>query len=168
MYNDDEKQENVRSLKLVIDKLWRTGELYRQKPDVLSELKNVLYYLVNVFLFVCYLPIMILLWFFDSFLGVNLYGLETSVVKKIDIVDEIIFPYTEFHINKWPKSVREHCFLCTKLKTSAVKKTAADVNKVFTEKIPQNFKDAGKFFTIGNKQFAEIFNMPVKTLDSCE
>ncbi len=49
MYNDSEKEENVRSLKLLIDKLWRTGELYRQKPDVLSELKNVLYYLVNVF-----------------------------------------------------------------------------------------------------------------------
>jgi hypothetical protein len=128
----------------------------------------IIYYLVNIFLFVCYLPIMIILWVLDSFIGINLYGLETSVVKKIDMVDEIIFPYTEFHINKWPKSVREHCFLCTKLKTSAVKKTAADVNKVFTEKIPQNFKDAGKFFTIGNKQFAEIFNMPVKTPDSFE
>lgn len=49
MYNDSEKGENMRSLKLLLDKLWRTGELYRQKPDVLSELKNVLYYLTNVF-----------------------------------------------------------------------------------------------------------------------
>ena len=49
MYNDAEQHENIRSLKLLIDKLWRTGELYRQKPNVLSELKNVLYYLVNVF-----------------------------------------------------------------------------------------------------------------------
>jgi hypothetical protein len=111
---------------------------------------------------------MIVLWFFDAFLGVNMYGIETSVIKKIDILDELLFPYTEFHINKWPQPVREHCFLCTRLKTSAVKKTATDVKKVFTEDIPKNFKDAGKFFTIGNKQFAEIFNMPVKTPDSFE
>lgn len=48
-YNDSEKEESVRELKILLDKLWRTGELYRQKPDVLSELKNVLYYLVNIF-----------------------------------------------------------------------------------------------------------------------
>jgi phosphoenolpyruvate carboxylase len=46
---DSERDENIREVKLVLDKLWRTGEIYRQKPDVLSELQNVLYFLTNVF-----------------------------------------------------------------------------------------------------------------------
>ncbi len=42
--------ENIRhNVKLVLYRLWKTGEIYLDKPDVESELRNVLHYLVNVF-----------------------------------------------------------------------------------------------------------------------
>ncbi len=36
-------------IKTELDRLWRTGEIYLEKPDVASELRNVIHYLRNVF-----------------------------------------------------------------------------------------------------------------------
>ncbi|UKJ07319.1 phosphoenolpyruvate carboxylase [Solitalea lacus] len=44
------EQEQIRNeIKLILDTLWRTGEIYLEKPNVESELRNVLHYLTNVF-----------------------------------------------------------------------------------------------------------------------
>lgn len=44
-----ERLDVKREIKLHLDRLWRTGEIYEEKPDVISELDNVIYYLTNVF-----------------------------------------------------------------------------------------------------------------------
>ncbi len=49
MYNQHEREINHRNIKLSLYRLWKTGEIYLDKPDVASELRNVLHYLVNVF-----------------------------------------------------------------------------------------------------------------------
>lgn len=36
-------------IKLALERLWRTGEIYLEKPDVASEVRNALYYLRQVF-----------------------------------------------------------------------------------------------------------------------
>jgi len=49
MYNSIEHDDIREEIKLHIDRIWRTGEIYLEKPDVISEIGNVLYYLTNVF-----------------------------------------------------------------------------------------------------------------------
>jgi len=49
MFTKVEQQEIRREVKIVIERLWRTGEIYVEKPDVFSELRNVMHYLTNVF-----------------------------------------------------------------------------------------------------------------------
>lgn len=49
MYSKHEKENIRKNIKLSVYRLWKTGEIYLEKPDVESELRNVLYYLVNVF-----------------------------------------------------------------------------------------------------------------------
>lgn len=49
MYTAVEQEEIRREIKLCIEKLWRTGEIFLEKPDVMSELRGILYYLMNVF-----------------------------------------------------------------------------------------------------------------------
>ncbi len=49
MYSAAEQQQLRHDIKLSIERLWRTGEIYLEKPDVESELRNVLYYLSTVF-----------------------------------------------------------------------------------------------------------------------
>lgn len=49
MWTDIEQQEIKREIKLQLYRLWKTGEIFLEKPDVQSELQNILHYLVNVF-----------------------------------------------------------------------------------------------------------------------
>jgi phosphoenolpyruvate carboxylase len=44
------ERESIRDeIKLCLERLWRTGEIYLEKPDVQSERRNILHYLKNVF-----------------------------------------------------------------------------------------------------------------------
>lgn len=46
----EREQGQIRSrIKVVLERLWRTGELYLEKPDVTSELENILDYFREVF-----------------------------------------------------------------------------------------------------------------------
>ncbi|HAR20750.1 MAG TPA: phosphoenolpyruvate carboxylase [Cytophagales bacterium] len=49
MYTELEKNDIKKCIKLELDRLWRTGEIFVEKPNVKTELKNVLHYLTNVF-----------------------------------------------------------------------------------------------------------------------
>lgn len=49
MFSTNEQDDIRNELKQSLYRLWKTGEIYLQKPDVDSELRNVMHYLVNVF-----------------------------------------------------------------------------------------------------------------------
>ncbi|MDE3741729.1 phosphoenolpyruvate carboxylase [Maribacter polysaccharolyticus] len=49
MYSQHEKVNIRNTIKLALYRLWKTGEIYLEKPDVESELRNIVHYLVNVF-----------------------------------------------------------------------------------------------------------------------
>jgi phosphoenolpyruvate carboxylase len=49
MWTPLEQQSIREELKRVLELLWRTGEIFLEKPDVLSELRNIIHYLRNVF-----------------------------------------------------------------------------------------------------------------------
>ncbi|WNG52119.1 phosphoenolpyruvate carboxylase [Archangium minus] len=49
MWTPLEQQAIREEIKRVLELVWRTGELFLEKPDVLSELRNVIHYLRNVF-----------------------------------------------------------------------------------------------------------------------
>lgn len=49
MYTQKERQNIRHNIKLVVYRLWKTGEIFVEKPDVQSELRNILHYLTNVF-----------------------------------------------------------------------------------------------------------------------
>ncbi|MDN5214636.1 phosphoenolpyruvate carboxylase [Fulvivirgaceae bacterium BMA12] len=49
MYTVNEQQNIRHNVKQSLYRLWKTGEIFIEKPDVLSEVRNILHYLVNVF-----------------------------------------------------------------------------------------------------------------------
>lgn len=50
MWTPAERHEIVRAMKAALERLWRTGEILRSKPDVSSEFENILHYLRDVVL----------------------------------------------------------------------------------------------------------------------
>jgi len=49
MFSAQERSETRKDIKLCLERIWRTGEIYLEKPDVITELHNILYYLTEVF-----------------------------------------------------------------------------------------------------------------------
>lgn len=49
MWTPYERKEINKKIESVIERLWRTGEIYLRKPDVISEIRNIEHYLKNVF-----------------------------------------------------------------------------------------------------------------------
>ena len=49
IWTPSEREENRQAIVTELERLWRTGEIYLEKPDVASERRNILYYLRNVF-----------------------------------------------------------------------------------------------------------------------
>ena len=49
MFTKKERNNIRHNVKLTLYRLWKTGEIYLEKPDVQSELANILHYLTNVF-----------------------------------------------------------------------------------------------------------------------
>ncbi|BDD04833.1 phosphoenolpyruvate carboxylase [Aureibacter tunicatorum] len=49
MYTDIEREDLRRDIKLAIDRIWRTGEIYIEKPNLKDELRGIVHYLKNVF-----------------------------------------------------------------------------------------------------------------------
>ena len=49
MYTADEVENIRHNIKQTLYRIWKTGEIYIEKPRVEDELRNVLHYLVNVF-----------------------------------------------------------------------------------------------------------------------
>ena len=49
IWTPSEREENRQAIETELERLWRTGEIYLEKPDVASERRNILYYLRNVF-----------------------------------------------------------------------------------------------------------------------
>ena len=49
MFNPAERANIRHNIKQVMYRIWKTGEVYLEKPDVLTELSSILHYLVNVF-----------------------------------------------------------------------------------------------------------------------
>lgn len=49
MWTPQEKRAVRDGIKTALERLWRTGEIYLEKPNVTAELQNILYYLRHVF-----------------------------------------------------------------------------------------------------------------------
>lgn len=49
MYSEVERDFNKSDIKQALDRIWRTGEIFTEKPNVADELRNVMYYLTQVF-----------------------------------------------------------------------------------------------------------------------
>ena len=49
MYSKMEQEQNRKNIKISLHRIWRTSDIYTEKPDVSSELDNITHYLTQVF-----------------------------------------------------------------------------------------------------------------------
>jgi len=77
----------------------------------------IFYYIWDAFLQLCYLPVRIVL-FLLYFILPKVYDWEAQFWNYMDILDRFWYKYFQFHIIHYPKSVRDKCYNCKRLKAS--------------------------------------------------
>ena len=120
----------------------------------ISNIPNcILYYTVDTFLNILYLPIRISLWIL-YLLGVNLYPTQNMIWKYIEKINGYIYSSLGFNIIRWPKNIRDQCYNCKRLKTSVLIKKAKDIDRDFKVNIPKILmKGANRIKKGGNEIF---------------
>ena len=128
MFSSQELMTNKEKIKSSLYRLWKTGEIYLEKPDVPSEIRNVLHYFTNVFPEV--LPILdrrlIQAW---EFLGYN----------KKDLFEHKAFPQITF--GNWVGGDRDgHPLVTSKVTVETLKQLRLNAFVVLRRRLTQLVK----------------------------
>jgi len=125
-----------------------------------NSLECLPFYILDVIGQILYLPVRILLWVVDTFLGIDLYNVEKRTWKGLMDFDDIIYSSTGFHIARYPKEIRDNCYTCTTLKKSVLTERKKNVDITFEQKIPAQLGKSKPIFDKSKKHFNEVFAYP--------
>jgi hypothetical protein len=78
-----------------------------------------MYYIFDVIIQILYLPIAICI-FILSLTGIKSYDFETQFFDQMEILDKYAYKLIGFHIRHYPKSVRDKCYVCKRMKMEAL------------------------------------------------
>lgn len=134
----------VKSLKFVPDILDAGITLFEFSISylicTLKMLANIkkcwFYYVLDAIGQLIYLPIRISLWTVYS-IGIDLYSLECRIWSWIDLLDRFIFTKTGVHLIHYPKSVRDDCYNCCRVKIDVLAHKGDVVYDDFMQVVPQ-------------------------------
>jgi hypothetical protein len=128
----------------------------------------VFYYIIDILIYcvktIIYGIVQLVYWIILALFNVDISYIEDQIKTALVEVDKITSTYLGLSVLdiRWPKSIRDKCYLCKRLKTSAVKTKATDVKITFNEKIPNLFGKSRGMMRRGRHQFEEIFKLYVR------
>jgi len=95
--------------------------------ELLGNFKQcILYYLLNIIFEILYIPVRIIIWILIKIGIINLEPLIDKFSAFLEKIDQKIYKYSKFHIIHYPKSIREKCFVCKRLKPQVLIDVALD------------------------------------------
>jgi hypothetical protein len=95
--------------------------------ELLGNFKQcILYYLLNIILEILYIPVRIIIWILITLGIINLQPFLDKFSAFVEKIDQVIYRNCKFHIVHYPKSVREKCFVCKRLKPQVLIDVALD------------------------------------------
>ena len=119
--------------------------------------KCLFYYLTDALLQILYLPIRIALYIIWLFFYKGIYRYEKDVWKLIAKVDAYFYSIFQFHFLKWPRSVRNLCYNCKRLKVKVLKNKAKEVDNDFKTKIKEDLRRGIKTIERGANKIEKSF-----------
>lgn len=133
---------------------------------LLNMHKCFFFYIVDVICKALYLPVRVVMWLSKNLLGFDLYSTEKKIWKGMEYIDSVIFSVFHFHIIHFPKSIRDDCYTCIRLRKEVVNRQAKVVDHTFNVEIPEiingGIKNGVGLARIrkGGRHFDEVTAMP--------
>jgi hypothetical protein len=90
-----------------------------------------MYYVIDAFLRTLYSPIEFSFWLAKYGFNTDMQYLEDLIWKYLWMLDGYVYSATKYHILMWPTEVRNDCYNCVRLKSSAMERIAHEVDDDF-------------------------------------
>ena len=117
--------------------------------------KCIFFYILHAIGKLLYLPVRIVLWIMYTFLRFDAYGIEKQVWDGLETLDTMFFELFDVHIIHYPKKIRDDCYTCIRLKSSAVGNKSREVNETISKIIPNLFSSNPHYEKSG-RHFDEV------------
>jgi len=117
----------------------------------------ILYYAIDAVGQIIYLPFRVM--FFVIYLSVynDIYSQVDKIWNQIRDLDQMNYNYTGVYLTRWPRTIRDLCYNCKRLKVSVLNQKAKDINDDFNIKMPELLnKGVDKMKASGN-DFTDAF-----------
>lgn len=131
-----------------------TGSYINCGVHFLKNLKGcIFYYLMEALGQILYLPVRFVIWLLKVCKLGNMQPYADKLWTYVEKGDKLIYNYANMHISHYPKSVRQTCYVCRRLKQRVIVRQGDKVNDDFSKDgaIAQEFakginqmKDGGK------------------------
>lgn len=127
--------------------------------------KCIIFYLLDIIGKLLYLPIILVLWISKFFLGIDLYYIEKDIWKAIENGNAFFFSIFGFHLIHFPKSIREDCYVCIRLRKAVVNRQRKVLIDTVNNKVPdiidgRDEKQAMYNIEKGQRHFNEVSALP--------
>lgn len=129
----------------------------------------IFYYLFDLFLNILYFISIKLVLCIIWFVYPKIFELEKIVwAKIIRPIDDKIFSLVGFYFTRWPRSVRDLCYNCKRLKVSVLKRKANDVDYDFKRGIPKLLQKGTDRIKKGGEEIKSAFAIKKRSNNNAE
>lgn len=116
--------------------------------------KCVFFYMMDMVGQFLYLPFRLALFLIWCIGFSSVYETEKMIWDIISDIDKIVFGITGYHFMHWPKSIRDLCYNCRRLKTNVIGKKANQMKDDWNGEIWKQVNKGGRELTGG---FNDLF-----------
>lgn len=152
MYNSYEMEENRNQIKQLINAIWNIDEFYIEKPNIETELENVLHYFTNVF---------------PEIVTINnrrlIQAWENNGFNARKLIDSNVFP--QLRLGTWIGGDRDgHPFVTAEVTRHTLRKLRLNAFVIIKNELNKLAEDLSFYFTIN--QLPDIVSERLKELIS--
>lgn len=95
----------------------------------------IFFYIIDTIIQLIYLPIRLVLWAVFTFIKIDLYSIQNKIFQLAKDFNDFVYGITGFDLIYWPKSVRNKCYNCKRLKVSVMVNKADQLGNDFMYKV---------------------------------
>lgn len=95
----------------------------------------IFFYIIDTIIQLIYLPIRLVLWAVFTFIKIDLYSIQNKIFQLAKDFNDFVYGITGFDLIYWPKSVRNKCYNCKRLKVSVMVNKADQLGNDFMNKV---------------------------------
>jgi len=95
----------------------------------------IFFYILDMLGQIIYMPVRLCIWIIWFLTRFDTYGLEKQIWSGLEMIDQVLLKIIGFHLIHYPKNIRDMCYNCKRLRTTALINEVDTLTTDFTEHV---------------------------------